>query len=265
MFQKIWLCLLTGFLFTLPSKNGKQVYRKDLRQVETAAITIAAASDLRYAMDSLVKVFHKEHPEIRVNLIYGSSGKFYSQIVNGAPFDLLFSADMDYPQKLQQQSLTASAIHLYAIGRIVLWSKKIDVSTKGMNALKEASVNKIAIANPVHAPYGKRAEESLKYYMLYDQVKSKLVLGENISQTAQYATSGAADLGIIALSLALNPQIRSQGKYYLIPEKSHQKLEQAYVVLKRAGKNPAASLFSRFISSSSAKLILTKYGFTLPK
>lgn len=265
MFLKIWLCLLTGFLFTLPPKDTKQVKRKDLKQDESKAITIAAASDLRYAMDSLVKVFHKEHPEIKVNLIYGSSGKFYSQIVNGAPFDLLFSADIAYPQKLQQQSLTASAIQLYAIGRIVLWSKKINVSQKGMNALKEVSINKVAIANPVHAPYGKRAEESLKYYKLYDQLKSKLVLGENISQTAQYATSGAADVGIIALSLALNPQIRSQGKYYLIPENSHQKLEQAFVVLKRAEKNKSASVFSSFVSSASAKGVLTKYGFTLPK
>jgi len=231
----------------------------------SSEITIAAASDLRFAMDSLVGIFEKSHPDCRVTVIYGSSGRFFQQIVNGAPFDLFFSADKEYPMQLQVKKLTAAPMQLYAIGRLVLWSKKLDPSAKGMNTLLEASIGKIAIANPEHAPYGKRARESLIHYKLYDKVKAKIVLGENISQTAQYVTTGAADVGILALSLAINPALQRSGKYYLIPENSHTPLEQAYVVLGQARNRPTAQTFATFIASPAARQVFRQFGFTLPK
>ncbi len=230
----------------------------------TGEITIVAASDLRFAMDSAVAVFKKANPTCKVTVIYGSSGKFFQQIVHGGPFDLFFSADKEYPLALQQQQLTTSPVRLYAIGRIVLWSKKVNPTTKGMNTLLEPGIKTVAIANPAHAPYGKRAKESLIYYKLYNKLESRLVLGENISQTAQFVTTGAADAGILALSLALSPELQKTGHYYLIPATSHKPLEQAFVVLKRTENPKAAEAFATFIGSAAARKILTKFGFTLP-
>jgi molybdate transport system substrate-binding protein len=226
-------------------------------------ITIAAAADLKFAMDSIVSVYKAQNPGADVEITYGSSGKFFEQISNDAPFDIFFSADVDYPNKLKDKNLTISEIKTYGIGQIVLWSKKIDPNKEQMNALLNASINKIAIANPEHAPYGKRAQESLQYYKLYDQVQSKLVFGENISQTAQFVTTGAADIGIVALSLAVSPNMKNEGgKYYIIPEKSHTPLEQAYTLLKHASGNSTAVRFYDFISSPTAINILKYYGFS---
>ena len=167
-------------------------------------ILVAAASDLKFALDSVAAVFRKKHSGT-VEITYGSSGKLFEQISNGAPFDVFFSADIEYPNKLKEKDLTASDIYIYGVGRIVVWSKKIDVAKEGMNSLRSPGVKKIAIANPLHAPYGKRAEEALKFYKMHEAVKTKLVLGDNISQTAQFVTTGAADIGIVAYSLALSP------------------------------------------------------------
>jgi len=224
-------------------------------------VLVAAASDLKFAMDSLVKVFSGQAKDVKIKLVYGSSGNFFEQISNDAPFDLFFSADLDYPQKLEQQHKTLSAIKPYGTGQIVLWSSKLDPSKEGMNTLLQPSVTRIAIANPAHAPYGRRAEESLKYYQLYDKVREKLVIGENISQTAQFASTGAADIGIIALSLALSPQLQKEGKYWLIPESSHQPLKQGYVLLQHAKGNTGAEKFAAFIGSPIAHAILEYFGF----
>ncbi|MBC6609923.1 molybdate ABC transporter substrate-binding protein [Hymenobacter sp. BT507] len=226
-----------------------------------APLTIAAASDLQYVMDSLLVLYRRQQPRQQVKVVYGSSGKFYQQLSHGAPFDMFFSADKSYPLKLQQQGLTASAPQRYATGRLVVWSKKLDPRKQGMNALLNPAIHKIAMANPAHAPYGQKAQEALQHYNLYDKLKPRLVLGENISQTAQYATTGAADVGILALSLARSPQLRRQGHYYLIPADAHTPLEQAYVVMKRAAGNPAAASFTAFISGASAKAALKRYGF----
>lgn len=234
-------------------------------------ILVAAAADLKFAMDSLVKIFSagsgdvtgRSH-DITVKVIYGSSGNFFEQISNDAPFDLFFSADLEYPQKLEQQHKTLSAINTYGTGQIVLWSSKLDPAREGMNTLLLPSVTRIAVANPAHAPYGRRAEESLKYYKLYDKVREKLVTGENISQTAQFASTGAADVGIIALSLALSPQLQKEGKYWLVPEASHQPLKQGYVLLQHAKGNEGAKKFATFIASAKAQAILTYFGFSQP-
>jgi molybdate transport system substrate-binding protein len=231
--------------------------------VGSAPITIAAAADLKYVLDSLVTIFNRQHPQARATVVYGSSGKFYEQLSHGAPFDLFFSADNDYPRRLQQAGRTATAPQPYALGRLVLWSKKLDPSTKGINTLLAPQVRRIAIANPAHAPYGRKAEEVLRTYQLYDRLKPKLVLGENIGQTAQYAATGAADVGVLAYSLALSPELRRAGRFYLIPATAHSPLQQSYVVLKRAQGNPTAAAFATFMASPVARQALKKYGFVL--
>jgi molybdate transport system substrate-binding protein len=228
-----------------------------------APITIAAAADLKYVLDSLVTIFNHQHPQARATVVYGSSGKFYEQLSHDAPFDLFFSADSDYPKRLQQAGRTAGAPQLYALGRLVLWSKKLDPSAQGMNTLLVAQVKRIAIANPAHAPYGRKAEEVLRTYKLYDRVKPELVLGENIGQTAQYAATGAADVGLLAYSLALSPELRRAGRFYLIPATAHTPLQQSYVVLKRAAGNATAVAFAAFMASPVARQALKKYGFGL--
>jgi molybdate transport system substrate-binding protein len=224
-------------------------------------ILVAAASDLKFALDSVAAVFRKKH-SCTVEINYGSSGKLFEQISNGAPFEIFFSADIEYPNKLKEKGLTASEIYIYGVGRIVVWSKKIDVEKEQMNSLLSPGVKKIAIANPLHAPYGKRAEEALKFYKMRDAVKSKLVLGENISQAAQFITTGAADIGIVAYSLALSPNMKKEnGRFYLIPENAHKRLEQAVIITKQGKANDFAQTFLSFVKSNEAKQILSYFGF----
>ncbi len=229
----------------------------------SSPISIAAASDLRFAMDELIKEFNKTNPDIKVDVIYGSSGNLYQQITNNAPFDIYFSADIMYPKKLDSLNLAGSKPKLYAIGHLVLWSSTLDV-TKGIDLLKNDSVKKIAIANPAIAPYGKKAVECLNYYELYDKIQDKIVKGENVSQAAQFLLSGNADAGLIALSLALSPEMTSKGKYVVIDEKSYSKLEQAYVVMKKSETNKNVVKFVEFIESAKARTIFDKFGFKLP-
>ncbi len=226
-------------------------------------VTIAAAADLKYVLDSLVTIFNRQHPQTPVTVVYGSSGKFYEQLSHNAPFDIFFSADSEYPHRLEQAGLTAGAPHVYALGQLVLWSKKLDPNEKGMNTLLAPQVQHVAIANPAHAPYGQRAEEVLRHYKLYDQVKPKLVMGENIGQTAQYAATGAADVGLLAYSLALSPELRKAGKFYLIPAAAHSPLQQSYVLLKPAKDKAAAKAFIAFMAGPEARQALKKYGFSL--
>lgn len=227
-------------------------------------ILIAAAADLKFALDSVISVFNQTDKRT-VQVTYGSSGKLFEQISNSAPFDLFFSADINYPNLLKERGLAASEVYPYGIGRIVLWSRKFDPTVDKMESLRSSSVRKIAIANPDHAPYGKRAEESMNYYKVFDSVKSKLVFGENISQTAQFVTTGAADIGIIALSLALSPTMKKLGgNYYLIPENTHQQLLQGAVITRRASQNRLALDFLEFVKGSKATEILAYFGFTKP-
>ncbi|AOW09046.1 molybdate ABC transporter substrate-binding protein [Flavobacterium gilvum] len=225
-------------------------------------ITIVAATNLKVALDSITTVFKIQYPNIDTQVTYGASGKLFEQISNGAPFDLFFSADMDYPNQLKEKKLTSSEIKMYAIGKLAIWSKKTDPNKRKINSLLDANIRKIAIGNPTTAPYGEKAIESLKFYKVYDKVKSKLVFGENITQAAQYATTGAADVGIIALSLVLTPNMQKEGgKYYIIPQKSHSVLEQGCVLLKHAQGNVSATKFYNFISSKKAIAILKYYGY----
>lgn len=229
-------------------------------------IAVAAASDLNFAIKELIAEYEKQTSQ-HVKLSLGSSGNFYAQLQQGAPFDLYFSADIGYPQKLEEAGLTVpGSLYRYAIGRVVLWAPKrspLDVS-KGMTVLREPSIRKIAIANPKHAPYGRAAVAAMERAQVYADVKDRLVLGENISQAAQFIESGACDVGIIALSLALAPAMKSAGSYWEIPAEAHPPLEQGAVVMKHSKQQAAAGQFLEFMKSVQGQEIMTRYGFTVP-
>lgn len=181
------------------------------------SLTIAAAADLKYAMAEVVKHYAATRPNDKVEVIYGSFGKFYTQIVNGAPFDMYFSADIAYPKKLEAEGLTVGTTKPYAAGRIVLWSLKPELAKTALKDFPRAAIRKFAIANPQHAPYGLRAQEALQHQGVWDAMKPKLVMGENIAHTAQFVDSGAADAGIVALALVLSPTLQGKGAWTLIP------------------------------------------------
>jgi molybdate transport system substrate-binding protein len=229
-------------------------------------LRIAAAADLKFAMQELADQFEKQSSS-KLVVTYGSSGNFFAQLQNGAPFDLFFSADIDYPKKLEDAGLTIpGSLYAYAIGRIVIWmppDSKLDLSKLGWNVLLDPLVRKIAIANPDHAPYGRAAIAALQSAGIYHQVQFKLVLGENISQAAQFVQSGNAQAGIIAFSLAVSPAMKD-GQRFEIPASMHPALEQAAVILKNAQNKEAATAFMEFLRGPAAKAVLARYGFTVP-
>lgn len=226
--------------------------------------TIAAAADLRYALKEIVQQYKQAyHYSGNISLIFGSSGSLFQQIMQNAPFDIFFCADNTFPAKLHQEGKTAAAPVQYARGYLVLWSAKKDIS-KGISVLQNPDILKIAIANPEVAPYGKRAVECLRYYRMFDKVEQKLVRGENVSQTAQFVLTGNADLGFIALSLALSPEMASKGRFYPLDEKSYTPLDQSFVVLKSAENNQGVISFTQFLQTKPARDIFNRYGFTVP-
>ena len=229
-------------------------------------LTIAAASDLNFAMKDLVAEYEKTSG-YHVKLSLGSSGNFYAQIQNGAPFDLYFSADIAYPKKLEEAGFAVpGSLYPYAMGRIVLWAgqaSRLDVS-KGFDVLREPGIKKIAIANPKHAPYGRAAVAAMESSHVYDSVKEKLILGENISQAAQFIESGACDIGIIALSLALSPAMNGKGAYWEIPSEAYPPLEQGAVILKQSKNQDSARRFLEFMKAPQGQEIMRRYGFVLP-
>jgi molybdate transport system substrate-binding protein len=202
-----------------------------------------------------------------VRLSLGSSGNFYAQIQNGAPFDIYFSADIAYPRKLEEAGLTVpGSLYPYAIGRMVLWAGKeshLELS-KGLEILREPTIKKIAIANPKHAPYGRAAVAAMEHAQVYDRIKDKLVLGENISQAAQFVESGAADVGIIALSLALAPPMQAAGRYWEIPADAHTPIEQGAVILKGVKNQEHAKAFLSFVLGVEGQATMKRYGFVAP-
>ena len=230
------------------------------------AVNVAAASDLTYAMSEIAANFEKA-TGCTVRLSLGSSGNFLTQIENGGPFDVFFSADIAYPKKLEADGLAApGSTYLYAIGKIVLWTRKdsrVDVG-KGFAALRDPAVRKIAIANPAHAPYGRAAEEALRKSGIYDAVKDRLVLGENISQTAEFVESGNADAGIIALSLVLSPTMKDKGRAWTIPDNLYAPIEQGAVAVREAANPHGARQFLDYVETPATAALLARYGFALP-
>jgi molybdate transport system substrate-binding protein len=237
-----------------------------LRAQAQKVVRVAAAADLRFAMAQLSERFEKD-TGAKASVTYGSSGNFFSQIQNGAPFDLFFSADIEYPRKLEAVGLAEpGTLYEYAVGRILIWTPadaKVDVKKHGWNVLLDPTIQKIAIANPEHAPYGRAAIIALRRARIYEHVKAKLVLGENITQAAQFVQSGNAQAGIIARSLAASPGM-SDGKSWQIPAEMYPTIEQAAVVIKTARNKKAAQEFLNFVRSEPGRRILEQYGFTFP-
>jgi molybdate transport system substrate-binding protein len=229
-------------------------------------VKLAAAADLQYALKDLSGKFEKD-TGIGLQVTYGSSGNFATQIESGAPFDLYLSADVQYPEKLLKDGFAEpGSLYRYAVGRLVIWvpnGSKIDLS-KGLVSLADPAVHKIAIANPQHAPYGRAAMAAFKSAGIYDQIEYKLVLGENISQTAQFVESGNADAGVIALSLAISPMMKSRGRYFEVAKDSYPAIEQAAVIVKASKQKEASAKFLAYLKSAEARAILRTYGFSDP-
>ena len=230
-------------------------------------LTVAAAADMKFALEDCSTVFRKDNPGIEVKVSYGSSGNFCTQIENGAPFDLFLSADKKYPEKLVAGGhAAADSLFPYAVGRLVVWVPKdspIDVAKLGVASLKDPAARKVAIANPEHAPYGEAAVAAMKSLGVYDDVKDKLVLGDNIAQTAQFVESGAADIGIIALSLAVAPVMADKGRYWEVPLSAFPKMVQAGVITSQAANLADARKLEDFLKSPAGNEILKKFGFIL--
>ena len=230
-------------------------------------LKIAAAADLTFAFKDVAARF-KNQTGNSLKLTYGSSGNFFSQIQNGAPFDLFFSADVSYPQKLEAAGLTEpGTIYDYATGKLVIWvpnASKLDLS-RGLSVLLDPGIRKIAVANPQHAPYGAAAVAALRHDGIYDKVKDKLVLGENISQTAQFVQSGNADVGLLALSLALAPAMKTSGHYVEVPASDYPPLIQAGVILKSSGNKELANQFLKFLKEPGTVALMEQYGFAVPR
>jgi len=229
-------------------------------------VVIAAASDLNFAFKELLPEYEKATGN-HVRLSLGSSGNFFSQIQHGAPFDLYFSADIAYPRRLVQSGLAdPGTLRRYAVGRLVVWTRSdsgIDIGA-GLQALAGPRVGRIALANPEHAPYGQAAVAALAREGLYDTLRARFVLGENISQAAQFAQSGNADVGLVALSLALAPAMKASGVWVEVPSSLHAPIEQGGVVLK-AARNPAGARdFLAFLAGADAVRLLRANGFEAP-
>ena len=231
-------------------------------------ISVAAAADLNVALTEIAAQYGKQTGN-SIEISFGSSGNFFHQIQNGAPFDIFFSADVDYPQKLIAAGLAEPAsLYRYALGRLVLWvpaSSSLDVEHRGVDILLDPAVKKIAIANPQHAPYGRGAAAALRHYGIYDKVADRLVLGENVSQAAQFVESGNTQAGIIALSLALTPAMKDKGRYWEIPADAYPTLEQALVILSRSKKKSEAAAFLEYLKSAEGRTVLLRYGFSFPQ
>jgi len=234
---------------------------------EGQGLSVAAASDLQAVLPVLAAGFEKETGR-KVTTSFGSSGNFFTQIQNGAPFDVFLSADIDYPTRLEASgSVVRGSVMQYATGHLVLWSRNdsgVDVK-RGFAVLIEPRVRHIAIANPEHAPYGRAAVAALRHEGMYDRVRPKLVLGENISQTAQFAQTGNSEVGLVALSLAMSPAMKASGSYLEIPTSWYPPIAQAGAVVASSKQRELAQEFLRFLKRDSTVRVLQSYGFAVPR
>jgi len=228
-------------------------------------LRIAAAADLKFVLVDLVAAFEKKQPGSTISVTTGSSGNLFAQLTNEAPFDLFLSADLTYPQKLiESEQGIQDSLFKYAIGHLVIWAPRdstLDVESLGLDVLRGESVQKIAIANPKTAPYGRAAVAALQNLKLYESVESRLIFGENVAQTAQMAESGGADVGMISLSLAFSPTLRDKGKYWQVPGDAHPPIVQGGVILRWAQDAALAAEFRDFLLSTEGQAIFGQYGF----
>lgn len=230
-------------------------------------IRVAAAADLNAALGEVITRFTPKH-NVDVSVSYGSSGTFFAQLMNGAPFDLFLSADVEYPRRLAERGVAVKdSLFLYAVGRLVLWapaSSKVDVQLRGLQGLTDNAIRHIAIANPDHAPYGRAAMAALQNAGVLDAVRPRLVLGESVAQALQFVQSGAADAGLVAMSLALAPSVRENGRWLEIAADLYPPIEQGGAILSAAQHVDAVRAFQEFLISGEGRAILQQYGFALP-
>jgi len=229
--------------------------------LQAQTIKIAAAGNLRFILDEIKTKYAAISPKANIVVNFGSSGALFQQISNGANFDVFMAADKIYPDKLKSQGIVSGEVKTYAFGKLVIWSNSLDV-TKGLEVLTDKSVKRIAIAKPEVAPYGNRAIECLKYYQMFDKVKDKIVYADNIAQTAQFAQTGNAEVGFLALALVMAPEMK--GTYFVLDTKSYKPVEQAMVLMKSWQSNPEAAKFMKFVLSAECKPVFEKYGFIVP-
>jgi molybdate transport system substrate-binding protein len=255
--RSLLLWLTSALVLTLPACTAKR-----------RILTVAAAADLKFAFDDIITEFGRDHPDIDVRVSYGSSGNFYRQLTERAPFDVFFSADSLYPRRLLQEHLAIrSSAFTYAVGHIVLWVPRdsaINVEKIKKQALLHPAVKKIAIANPDYAPYGRAAKKALQALGVYEQIEKRIVQGKNVAQAAQYIETGAADIGIIGLSQAVSPALREKGRYWEIPQKYYPYMQQDGVILSWAADLEAAEALRAFVLGPEGRVILRRYGFDLP-
>ncbi len=258
--SRIMRAHLRSLLLGLCALCGASAFR-----AQAQTVRIAAAADLRWALEEVSAAFQQEHPG-KIQITYGSSGNFHAQLMNKAPFDLFLSADVEYPEDLVRRGLGVKDSRFdYGIGRLVLWVPKaspIPVEKLGLPALGHPSVKKIALANPRHAPYGRAAEAALKKAGLLEAMGPKLVLGENISQTAQFVQSGAADMGFLALSLVVAGPLKDQGRWWMVPAEDHPSIQQGGVILSWAQDPGLARAFVAFLQGPEGRRIMKQYGFS---
>ena len=248
-------CILCSSMFYGQDKQG------------SGQLVVAAAADLSSALKEVADNFEKKSG-VNMQLSFGASGALTQQIENGAPFDIFFSADMDYPRQLiTANEADPATLYQYAVGKLVLWvpdDSPLDVEHKGMDILLDPSVKKISIANPQHAPYGRAAVEALKHAGLYDRVANRIVMGENVSQAAQFAESGNAQAGFVALAHVKAPSMKGKGKYWEVPQDYYTPLAQGVVMISHSPHKKEAQEFLEYIRTKEAAETLRKYGFSLP-
>ena len=236
-------------------------------QAADREVNVAAAADLSAALQELAANYEKRTGVV-VKLSFGASGALTQQIQNGAPFDVFFSADMDYPKQLIASGQADGAtLYRYAVGQLVLWVPKdsqLDVEDKGMDVLLDPSVKKIAMANPQHAPYGRAAAAALKHYGLYEKVSDRFVLGENVSQAAQFVESGNAQAGFVALAHVVAPAMQGKGKFWVVPADAYPPLDQGVILISHSAHQKDAAGFLGFVKTEEAAGMLKRYGFSSP-
>jgi molybdate transport system substrate-binding protein len=248
--KRLWLLLLIPFSATAADK-----------------LSIAAAANLVYALESLTAEFKQAESSTVVTVITGASGSLVAQIQNGAPFDVFLSADVEYPEKLVSLGLAdPGSFTKFAVGRLVLWSTRPQVDVKSVTALvRDPGIRKIAVANLTTAPYGKAAREALTKLGVWQDAERKIVIGENITQTAQFVETGNADAGFVAMSLVLSPKLKDKGRWQEIDADLYSPLEQGAVITRRGGNNPASARFLTFLSGPEARAVLERFGYRVPR
>ena len=231
------------------------------------SVAVAVAANMKPAFEELAARFQAAHPGVEVKATYGASGNFFAQIANGAPFDLFLSADAEFPARVVEKGLADGKAFTYAYGKLVVWvpkSSKLDLDGKGLAALTDPSVQKIAIASPEVAPYGRAAKAALEQAGLYQALKDRIVTGQSVSQAAQFVQSGNAQAGFVPLSLARTPPLSEQGRAWPVPPSSYARIEQAGVVVKGAKEAALARELAAFIAGAGARDVLERYGYDLP-